>query len=179
MSELGALFKTPDTSMGVFYPTNYVIATFRSFEAAASANEALRRAGFTEDDSRAVPGSDLLDYFDEIHEHSGVWGSLMTELSRLIGTEAAFEDKDARQARHGAGFVAAHCSTEVEAERIRKIVQPFEPLSKQWYWSGAIRSLIKSPMRVRITSFEHGFIWQRVDYRALPWDGTRGAFEIA
>src|SRR5579871_831263 len=142
MSELGTLFKAPESSMGVFYPKNYVIATFRSFETAACANEALRRAGFSEDESRAVPGSDLLDYFDEIHERSGVWGTVMTELSRLIGTEAAFEDKDTRQARHGAGFVAVHSSTEAEAERISKIVKPFDPIAMQWYWSGAIRSLI-------------------------------------
>jgi hypothetical protein len=142
MSELGTLFKTPDTSLGVFYQTNYVIATFRSLEVAASANEALRRMGFTEDESRAVPGSDLLDYFDEIHEHSGVWGILMTELSRLIGTEAAFEDNDTRLARRGAGFVAVHGSTEAQAERIRKIVKPFDPIAMQWYWPGAIRSLI-------------------------------------
>jgi hypothetical protein len=90
MSELGTLIKAPETSLGVFYPKDYVIATFRSYENAASANDALRRAGFTEDESRAAPGSDLLNYFEELHEHSGVWGILMTELSRLIGTEAAF-----------------------------------------------------------------------------------------
>ncbi len=103
---------------------------------------ALRRAGFTENESRAVPGSDLLDYFTEMHQHSGMWGSVMTELSRLIGTEAAFEDNDARQARQGAGFVAVHCSTEAEAQRIHCIVKPFDPIAMQWYWSGAIRSLI-------------------------------------
>ena len=142
MSELATLFREQETSLGVFYPKNYVIATFHSFDAATSANEALRRAGLGEDESRAVPGGELLDYFDEMHEYTGVLGSLMTELSRLIGTEAAFEDNDRRQARRGAGFVVAHCSTEIEAERIRKIVQPFDPVAMQWYWAGAIRSLI-------------------------------------
>jgi hypothetical protein len=36
MSELATLFKEPETSWGVFYPKNYVIATFHSFSAAAS-----------------------------------------------------------------------------------------------------------------------------------------------
>jgi hypothetical protein len=99
-------------------------------------------AGFGENDSKAVTGSDLLEYFDEIHEQTGVWGSLMTELSRLIGTEAVFADNDRKQARHGAGFLAVHCSTEAKAEKIRKILQPFEPVCMQWYWAGAIRSLI-------------------------------------
>ena len=146
MSELGALFKTPRYLYGCFLSDKLrdrdVFVRLRP-QPPQTKRYAARDPSKTT--PAQVPGSsDLLDYFDEIHEHSGVWGSLMTELSRLIGTEAAFEDKDARQARHGAGFVGkvAHCSTEVEAERIRKIVQPFEPLAMQWYWSGAIRSLI-------------------------------------
>jgi len=142
MSELATLFKEPETSWGVFYPKNYVIGTFHSFSAAASANAALRQAGFGPDDTRAVTGSDLLEYFEEIHRHTGVLGSLMTELSRLIGTEAAFEDNDKKQSRHGAGFLAVHCSTEAKAEKIRRVIQPFEPVAMQWYWAGAIRSLI-------------------------------------
>ena len=61
MSELATLFKEQETSLGVFYPKNYVIATFHSFDAAASANDTLRRAGLSEHESRAVPGGELLD----------------------------------------------------------------------------------------------------------------------
>jgi len=142
MSELATLFREPETSLGVFYPKHYVIATFPSFDAAKSANQALSHVGFDETESRAVPGSDLLDYFDELHAQTGFLGDLMTEFSRLIGTEASFADKDVRQARRGAGFVAAHCATEAEAERIRDIILPYDPVAVQWYRAGAIRSLI-------------------------------------
>jgi hypothetical protein len=142
MSELAALFKEPDTSLGVFYPKNYIIATFPSFAAAMLANKMLRQAGFSEAESLAVPGSDLIEYFSEIHARNGPVGELMTGVSRLIGTEAAFEDKDLRQARDGAGFVAAHCTTETKANRTRDLLKPFGPTAMQWYWSGAIRSLI-------------------------------------
>ncbi len=142
MSELATLFREPETSLGVFYPKHYVIATFPSFDAAKSANQALMRLGFDETQSRAVSGSDLLDYFDELHAQTGFLGDLMAEFSRLIGTEASFADDYARQAHHGAGFVAAHCSTEDEAQRICDIVRPFEPVAMQWYRAGAIRSLI-------------------------------------
>ena len=142
MSELATLFKEPETSLGVFYPKNYVIATFPSFEAALAANKALHHAGLSESEALAVPGSDLLEYFNEIHARNGPVGGLMTELSRFIGTEAAFEDNDVKYAHRGAAFLAVHCTTEAESDRIRDLVKPFEPIAMQWYWSGAIRSLI-------------------------------------
>ena len=89
-----------------------------------------------------MPSSDLLKYFEEIHLWTGLLGDLMTEFSRLIGTEAAFADNDARQARKGSGFVVSHCATEPEAERIRDLIKPFKPIAMEWYWTGAIRSLI-------------------------------------
>jgi hypothetical protein len=142
MSELATLFKEPETWLGVFYPKHYVIATLPSFDAAKSANQALRRGGFDETETRAVAGTDLLEYFDELHVQNGFLGDLMAEFSRLIGTEAAFADKDVSQAHHGAGFVAVHCSTEAEAQRILDIIRPFNPVAMQWYRAGAIRSLI-------------------------------------
>ena len=74
------------------------MAVFKSFDDAKSALDALRHAGFADDETRAVPGSDVLDYFDELSQETGVWGWLMTELSRVIDTEAHFLDADIRAA---------------------------------------------------------------------------------
>jgi len=50
------------------------VAVFKSFDDAKSALDALRHAGFADDETRAVPGSDVLDYFDELSQETGVWG---------------------------------------------------------------------------------------------------------
>ena len=142
MSQLASLLKDSDTRLGVFYPKKYIIATFPSYGDAVAAHDALRHAGFAEQEIRAVPGSDVLDFFEEVREHTGIWGDFMTQLSRFIGTEAAFADNDIRLARRGAGFVAVYCGDETEAQRIRDLMIPFQPMGIQWYLNSGIRSLV-------------------------------------
>ena len=142
MSELTKLFPERETRLGIFYPTDYIVAVFKSFNDAKSAHDALRHAGFADDETRAVPGSDVLDYFDELSQETGVWGWLMTELSRVIDTEAHFLDADIRAAKRGAGFLVVHCLTEPDSARIRELVAPSRPIAMQWYTAGAVQSLI-------------------------------------
>src|SRR5262249_19776788 len=142
MSQLLTLFKDSETRLGVFYPKDYVVATFWSFDKAKAAFQSLRHAGVKEYEAMAAPGSDVLDYFNELRAETGIWGNLMTELSRLIGTEAKFLDEDAKAARRGAGFLVVHCTNEADAERIRKLLTPHDPLAMQWYRAGAIRCLV-------------------------------------
>lgn len=142
MSQLATLLKNHETRLGVFYPKKYIIATFPSYQEALRAHDELRHAGFQEEEIRAVPGSDILEFFEEVREHTGIWGDFMTQLSRFIGTEAAFQDNDRQLARRGAGFVAVYCENEHEADRIRALMLPFKPMAMQWYLDAAIRSLI-------------------------------------
>ena len=128
--------------MGVFYPKRYIIATFPSFEAAISARQALRDTGFRPDEIRAISGGAMLHFFSELRVRTGLLGDLMTEFSRFIGTEASFFDRDVWEARHGAGFLAVHCSTEQEADQIRELLTPLHPAAMQWYWMGVVRSLV-------------------------------------
>ena len=142
MNEITDLFHHHETRLGVFYPTGYIVAIFRSFDAADSAHEALRHVGFTEGESHPARGSEVLDYFDQLTEETGVWGRLMTEFSRVIDTEAAFVDNDIRQARRGAGFLFIRCFNDRDAERIRYLVLPCRPLSMQWYMAGGVQSMV-------------------------------------
>ena len=142
MSQLAGLFRESETRIGVFYPKNYVVAIFRCFDHAESARKALRRAGFTEQEAIAVPGADVLEYIAEVRAETGIWGMLMTELSRLIGTEAVFGDEDIDKAKRGAGFLVVRCEAEEEADKIRQLVVDCEPMEMQWYRAGAIRSLV-------------------------------------
>lgn len=142
MNEIAGLFHHQETRLGVFYPTGYIVAIFGSFDAAGSAHQALLHAGFTDEESHAASGSEVLDYFGQLTEETGVWGLLMTEFSRVIDTEAAFVDNDIRQARRGAGFLFVRCPNDHSAERIRDLVLPCGPLAMQWYTAGAVQSMV-------------------------------------
>jgi hypothetical protein len=140
MNELATFFQEPSETLGVFYPKHYVIATFPSFEMAGKASHALRSEGFYQ--SLAVPGTDALEFFEDLRAQHGLWGEVMTEFSRFIDTEATLMDKDIQRARRGAGFVAVHSQNELETKRVRDIIEPFEPISVHWYLPTGIQSMV-------------------------------------
>ena len=142
MSLLSTFFKGSETCLGVFYPKRHIIATFPSFESARLAERALRATGFLSDEVQAISGGEMLHFFRELRVRTGLLGSLMTEFSRFIGTEASYLDRDVWEARHGAAFLAVHCSTEREAGHIRGLLTPLHPSSMQWYRMGAVCSLV-------------------------------------
>ena len=141
-NELSTLFKGSETRLRVFYPKKHIIATFPSLDNAISARYILRTAGFRSDEVRAVSGEEMLHFFRDLRMRTGLLGDLMTEFSRLIGTEASFFDRDVWEARHGAGFLAVPCLDEQEADRIRKLLTPLDPSAMQWYRMGAVWSLV-------------------------------------
>jgi hypothetical protein len=61
-ADLFDFFKGAKTSLGVFYPWKYVIATFPSFEAAKAAGDALRQAGMGADEVMAVRARRCLNF---------------------------------------------------------------------------------------------------------------------
>jgi hypothetical protein len=141
-ADLFAFFKGAKTSMGVFYPWKYVIATFPSFEAAKAAGDALRQAGMGPDEVMAVAGEEMLRFFEQLRTETSLFGALMEGLSRVIATEAAFVEADIRRAREGAGFVAIYHPDEADTQRLRELLVPLGPVSMHWYRRGSIESLI-------------------------------------
>ena len=142
MSKLSAFFKESDESFGVFYPKHYIMATFPSFDAATKATQALRGAGFAEDEVLAVTGTELLSFLKEFRHDAGVWGEIMSEVSRFFDTEARKVDDEAREAEGYAGFLAVHAPSEAEKDRIVEIVKPFAPSAMRWYLLTGIVSLV-------------------------------------
>jgi hypothetical protein len=141
-ADLFDFFKGAKTSLGVFYPWKYVIATFPSFEAAKAAGDALRQAGMSGDEVMAVTGEEMLKFFDQLRTETSLFGALMEGLSRVIATEAAFVEADIRRAREGAAFLAIYHPDEADTQRLRELLAPFEPVSMHWYRRGSIESLI-------------------------------------
>ena len=142
MAILTSFFKGSDSTLGVFYPTDYIIAVFPTFASAEAAAHALRGAGLGEDEVLALRASEILRYFKEFRAHSGVWAGIMSVLSRAFGTEQVFADDDVQSARAGEGFVAIYSPGEAEAHRIKDLVLPFGPKAMHWYHTAGVECLI-------------------------------------
>ena len=138
-SRLYQFFQGAPTTLGVFYPTHFIFASFPSFPHAQKAARALREAGHS--DLVSASASETLQFMNEIRSETGVGGALMAALSRFFGTEAVFTDIDVKKAEGGAGFLAVYCPGDDYAERIRDLAAPFEPLAIQLYLPSGVRSL--------------------------------------
>ncbi len=138
MTTLSAFFQGSDSLLGTFYPNHYLIAVFRSLQAAESAIHKLRLAGFAHDDGIAAGGREVIALSEE---KTALGGFLMQGLSRFLATEQIYADQDRESARHGAGFLAVHCRTEVRKQAAWAIIQPEAPLDARYYGSGGIEHL--------------------------------------
>ncbi len=140
MQELAKFFQNGPTTVGVFYPKGYSIASFRSYSVAERAAQALVDGGWDPDSVRFIPASEFLQCLEDIEQT--LKGLFMTALSRLVATAAPKNDAEIERAKAGAGFVAVHCPTEADAVKILDSIRPFEPLSLDYYrWDG-VESLI-------------------------------------
>ena len=142
MSRLSTFFKESDESFGVFYPNHYIMATLPKFESARQASQALRNAGFAEDEVLAVTGPELLEFLKEFKAQTGVWGEVMTEISRFFDTEARKVDDDVHKAEEYCGFLVVHAPTDSEKAKIVELVKPFSPTAMRWYLPSGIVSLV-------------------------------------
>ena len=142
MSRLSTFFKDADTEFGVFYPKHYLLAAFPDFADADEARVKLIRSGRLEEDVISVPGEEVVRFAEDHLLKDGLWGAMMTELSRTFGTEALYADKDLAAARKGAGFVAVHCLTDDAKSEAWKTLEPTHPLVARYYSFGGIEHFV-------------------------------------
>ena len=141
MSQLSTFFKGADVEFGVFYPKHCLLAAFENLADAQSAKEDLTHAGFAREDVACVSGEEVVRFAEDHLMKDGLWGVMMTELSRAIGTEAVYADKDLAAARTGAAFVAVHCPTDEAKIAAWKSLEPTHPIVARYYSFGGIEHL--------------------------------------
>ncbi len=138
-TELYRFFHGSAVTLGVFYPTHYIFGAFPSFQSAKKVAGALQAVGFR--DVLAASAEETAQFFEELRAEVGLWGAVMASVSRFFGTEEVFADIDEKEAAKGAGFLAVYCPIEEQAEQIRDLAAPFDPLLMQLYLPGGVRSL--------------------------------------
>jgi hypothetical protein len=141
MSRLSSFFKDADTELGIFYPKHYLLAAFPNLADAERAQAGLGHAGRVDEDAISVSGDEVVHFAEDHLLHDGLWGVLMTELSRTLGTEAAYADRDLEAARKGAAFLAVHCPTDEAKTAVWKTIEPTHPLVARYYAAGGIEHL--------------------------------------
>lgn len=139
MSRLTTFFKNSDVEFGVFYPKHCLLAVFEDLADADCAKKELRNAGC--DDVISVSGEEVVHFAKDHVLKDGIWGALMTELSRIFATEAVYADKDLDAAKKGAAFLAVHCPTQEVKTRVWKVLEPRRPVVARYYSFGGIEHL--------------------------------------
>jgi len=140
-TRLTTFFQDKDIEFGVFYPKHCLLAVFENLAEADRAKQELSRAGFKDQDAISVPGEEVVHFAEEHLIKDGLWGALMTELSRVFGTEALYADKDLAAAKKGAAFVAVHCPKDDDEIRAWKALEPTHPVVARYYAFSGIEHL--------------------------------------
>jgi hypothetical protein len=141
MSRLYTFFKGADMEFGVFYPNHYLLAVFPTLADADLAKDELTHAGRGDEDVISVSGDEVVHFAEDHLLNDGLWGLLMTKLSRTFGTEARYADKDLVAAKNGAAFVAVHCPTDDVKMETWSFLEPRRPLVARYYTLGGIEHL--------------------------------------
>jgi hypothetical protein len=141
MSRLSTFFEDKDLEFGVFYPKHCLLGVFDNLVDADRAREEMTQAGFVNEDVISASGDEVVLFAEDHLLKDGLWGVLMTELSRTFGTEAMYADKDLAAAKKGAAFLAVHCPTDNIKTEAWKALEPTHPLVARYYSFGGIEHL--------------------------------------
>lgn len=141
LSRLSTFFQGTETRFGIFYPHNYVVAVFPTYESAQHAEAKMRQWGATPDEVIAVPGEDVVEWTEENLVRSGLWTVLMRELSKIFATEEIYHESDLEHAKRGAGFLAVYSPTEKAKRDAWTIIRDFRPIAVRHYSAGGVHHL--------------------------------------
>jgi hypothetical protein len=141
MKDLMHYLPEADNPFGVFYPKQHLLAVYPGRASAQAAAAELAANGWSKDEMLLATGEEVLQYAEAHIEKGGFWGLLMAELSRLIGTEAAYAEDDLAAARAGAGFLLVHCSTPEAKEEAWRMLRPTAPDTARHYTAEGIETL--------------------------------------
>lgn len=141
MSERWEFFKESDTSWGMFYPRNYIIAAFDTEAHAQQAERAMHEAGFEEEDVATASGSFVTGKLEYVDDRNWL-DKIKVEIARAVGTEEGYVEDDVKHAARGGSFLFVYAPDEPSAERATHVLKRCHPTYARRYLPLAIDRII-------------------------------------
>lgn len=140
MTNLSVFFQDSASQLDTFYPSLCLVAVFPNLAGAERARKSLHDAGSPQEVISAS-GDELMQFAESQRLNTGLWGTLMTELSRGLGTGAVYADQDLEAASKGAAFLIVHCPSDEVKAYVWNLLKLSNPVSARYYGSGGIEHL--------------------------------------
>lgn len=137
-----ALFKGHDTRFGIFYPMNYIVAVFDSYETAQRGEKIMLAAGYSDEEVDAVPSDYVIADIEKGTKNATLIRRVEQRITRHFGSDAALWENDLKMAKQGAGFLMVYCPTEHEAERVVRLLKSEQPKTMRRYERFVIEDLV-------------------------------------
>ena len=141
MKQRWDFFKETDSSFGVFYPKNYVVAAFETLERAQEIEARFRADGFDADEVTAAPGGFVVNEV-ESQKDANWLDRARAGIAAAIGTETGYIDDDLKLARRGGAFLFVHVPDDPTMVRVRALLARAHPIYARRYLTGAIERLV-------------------------------------
>ena len=136
-------FKGQDTSMGVFYPRDYIIAGYRNLADAEAAEAAFLKAGTPPEDVRAAPGEFVTEQL-QARDDPNFLERIGQQLVEFVGTENAYLEEDANLARDGGAFVFVYAPDAERVAQAKRVFAQIGPAYARRYLGVAIERIIEN-----------------------------------
>ena len=130
-----------DTSFGVFFPKDYLLAVFADQRAADRAAAALEVAGFADSDVLVVGSDEVIGWHGRFTTDTGLVGRFKEFVARHFpGTSAKLDDV-VDHARVGHTFLLAYAPDAAQTERAAAAIRPAHPTLLRKYNAVTITDL--------------------------------------
>lgn len=134
--------KTGDSAEGIFYPTDYVIAAFESQQALEGARNALKQAGFAENDLISLDAQHMrsLDREEKREESHDPIKAVKSFFSNM-GDDSNFAQQYQELAARGFSFLLAYAPDDDKTARVTELIKQFNPQRARKYASMTVTDL--------------------------------------
>ena len=130
-----------DTSFGVFFPKDYVLAVFADTGAAERAAAALEVAGFADGDVLVVGSDEVMGWHGRFTADTGLVGRFKEFVARHFPGTGRKLDDVIDHARVGHTFLLAYAPDAASTERATSAIRPAHPALLRKYNAVTISDL--------------------------------------
>jgi hypothetical protein len=134
--------KTGDSADDVFYPTDYVIAAFENQSLLNDARDALRHAGFADNDVIVLDAQGMRSLGrDQAREESSNPFKAVKAFISNMGDDSDYVLQYQELAQRGYVFLLAYAPDDDKTTRVTQAIKPFKPERARKYASMSVTDL--------------------------------------